>query len=87
MVKIYVQKEGKTEKTPIVKLEQGSKHVLIRVVNETGDRVGSGALALISLQGIELCDNIDKNIGFDLDRNGRLKVINGKERLETFTIE
>lgn len=71
MIKVYIEK-----KAVILRLESvDDDNVDIIVVDGAGKNIKNGTLARISLKGIHLWDFVNTNIGFDLDKSKRLKLI------------
>ena len=72
-LKIY----GVEDKTEVVHLRLIEEHDVIKLVatDDSGEVLGSGYLARITKKGIDLCCGVDASLGFDLDKDECLKIV------------
>ena len=69
-LKVFNDKE---DKNVYLKLRQFGDEIAIFVVSKEG--IDKNFLLTISKKGVFLCDGINKNLGFDLNEKGQLKII------------
>lgn len=64
-----------SEQTVYLKLVQVSGGIILSIVNEFGKETSQGSLLSLTKEGIKLNKSVSPSYGFNLDLDGRLKVI------------
>ena len=72
-MKIKIYEEKQKNKDVYLKLIKDFSKVYVAAVNESG--LDLCLLFSISEKGIQICPYVDPKLGFDLDEEGRLKVL------------
>lgn len=71
-LKIYSKQEKEQE--VYLKLEKHGGYVVLMTTNKNGERIIAGALLFINSDGtIQLAENVNPNLGFQLDKQGKIK--------------
>lgn len=75
-LKIFEEdKEDKTKPPVCLRLVEGYEGIILIACDEDGGERNLGNLLKISKNGkIYLCQKVNKNLGFQLDSNGRIEV-------------
>ena len=70
------EEETKTEKVTHLKLSStASGNIILTVVDEAGKRKAGDYILLIKKKGISLYGSVNKDIGLELDDDGKVKLI------------
>ena len=71
------KKEEKKEKVVRFRLSEspGKDEIVLDLVDERGELLPQGILAIINSNGIFLCEKVTPSAGLPLDADGRIKLI------------
>ena len=72
-VRIKVYGEGDDERVVRLKLLQTGNGVTLIAVDVTGNRVRKGNILRIDDDGVHLCNDVGREIGLPLDRDGVMR--------------